>query len=679
MEKKPNSPNFQEVALGKLGQSEKIGGAWRLRLGNITKRNGIDAAKVIAPEGECIRLRLANRIDWLRLERKVPVSELRSGYIRVLMQFKIEDPVPEDEVSIGVIGVYRYRNGRGEPHAVVKFVPQAYQEMSNVDRIIHIGDIDDEAEYRLCLSIRRSTNIDVYSLQLERSSQKDYYTGIVRDSIEERSRYLLGSTGTAPFRTLKLSVSGTLKALNDGMDKRLRSDPTKWLYEMLQVALRLEDYATAKGLAACLLATGTPFGNDIAKIVPLIVDTYVATGDIEALRDLCLKVSRYNGGKEVISKVLPLLEDCLDSNALSDSKELYYLNKRLGDTVRPVSLLDATNAMSGSPQDDLVAANYYRRVDPDLYSRHVREYFGSFDIPFLPIIRPYGENVLSNVVFEPRYGCAETVSEKLEYQPLVSIIIAAYNCESTIEYAIRSILNQSYKNIEVLVADDCSSDSTLEVIKGISRDPRIKVFRSVANQGPYNIRNSLIPKANGELIAFHDADDIAFPHRVDLQVSTMLQERTLVSLGRWIRVRPDGHFVAFRDNVFLRMCVNSIMFHRLVFDSFGPYRSTLFGADSEFYEKLRGILGSSKISQINVPGVLGLWSDSSLTRSPGIEANESGYRSEKRRCYAALANRQRVLGESIVPDSYINSILSDQAILREHSGIIEFSDLAEGV
>ena len=66
---------------------------------------------------------------------------------------------------------------------------------------------------------------------------------------------------------------------------------------------------------------------------------------------------------------------------------------------------------------------------------------------------------------------------------LISILITAYNCENFIENAIKSAINQTYKNIEILISDDCSTDSTLKVIqKYAAIDKRIHFFTSNKNR-----------------------------------------------------------------------------------------------------------------------------------------------------------------------------------------------------
>ena len=91
-------------------------------------------------------------------------------------------------------------------------------------------------------------------------------------------------------------------------------------------------------------------------------------------------------------------------------------------------------------------------------------------------------------------------------KPLISIIIPAFNSEKTIDKIILDVLAQEYKNIELLVIDDGSKDSTLDLIKKHQKDARLKVI-SQHNQGVSAARNVGLQLASGEYVMFFDSDD----------------------------------------------------------------------------------------------------------------------------------------------------------------------------
>jgi glycosyltransferase involved in cell wall biosynthesis len=90
----------------------------------------------------------------------------------------------------------------------------------------------------------------------------------------------------------------------------------------------------------------------------------------------------------------------------------------------------------------------------------------------------------------------------------------AYNCDKFVAKAIESILNQTYSNFELLIADDCSSDNTKQVIDSF-KDQRIKRFHNQTNQGYLKASNLLFGKCQGEFITFQDADDFSEPKRLE--------------------------------------------------------------------------------------------------------------------------------------------------------------------
>ena len=106
---------------------------------------------------------------------------------------------------------------------------------------------------------------------------------------------------------------------------------------------------------------------------------------------------------------------------------------------------------------------------------------------------------------------------------LVSIIMPSYNAEELVECTIRSVLSQSYANWELLVVDDCSKDSTREVVGKLAKnESRIRLIALDKNNGaPAAPRNTGVREAKGKWIAFLDADDIWHPNKLDVQLKLM--------------------------------------------------------------------------------------------------------------------------------------------------------------
>jgi len=111
----------------------------------------------------------------------------------------------------------------------------------------------------------------------------------------------------------------------------------------------------------------------------------------------------------------------------------------------------------------------------------------------------------------------------MESKDLVSIITACYNSENYISETINSVLNQTYQNWELLIVDDCSTDSTRSLIKKFQNtEKRIKLFQLNENSGAAVARNKAIKEAKGTFIAFLDSDDSWLPKKLERQLEFMI-------------------------------------------------------------------------------------------------------------------------------------------------------------
>ena len=122
---------------------------------------------------------------------------------------------------------------------------------------------------------------------------------------------------------------------------------------------------------------------------------------------------------------------------------------------------------------------------------------------------------------------------------MVSVIIPTYNREKIIEKSIKSVLNQTYNNIEVIIIDDGSTDNTEKVIKNI-KDTRIRYIKLKKNQGACNARNVGIKKANGKYIAFQDSDDIFYNDKIEKQLNNLLKNKSDLDFCK-ICIKSNGY------------------------------------------------------------------------------------------------------------------------------------------
>ena len=104
---------------------------------------------------------------------------------------------------------------------------------------------------------------------------------------------------------------------------------------------------------------------------------------------------------------------------------------------------------------------------------------------------------------------------------LVSIIMPSYNTAEFIEESIKSVISQTYKNWELIIVDDCSSDNTDEIVTRFLSDGRIRYIKNEVNSGAAVSRNRALREAKGKWIAFLDSDDLWMPEKLEKQVSFM--------------------------------------------------------------------------------------------------------------------------------------------------------------
>jgi glycosyltransferase involved in cell wall biosynthesis len=144
-------------------------------------------------------------------------------------------------------------------------------------------------------------------------------------------------------------------------------------------------------------------------------------------------------------------------------------------------------------------------------------------------------------------------------QELVSIITPSYNCAKFIAETIDSIQGQSYKNWELLITDDNSSDETVAIVERYAlRDERIKLFKLEQNSGAGVARNNSIKEARGKYIAFCDSDDRWMPTKLEKQVACLKSSGASICYSSYLTCDEDsrttGIVVAFKEVTFRGIC-----------------------------------------------------------------------------------------------------------------------------
>ncbi|MDH1574008.1 MULTISPECIES: glycosyltransferase family 2 protein [Pseudomonas] len=184
--------------------------------------------------------------------------------------------------------------------------------------------------------------------------------------------------------------------------------------------------------------------------------------------------------------------------------------------------------------------------------------------------------------------------------PLVTVIIASYNHARYIEASINSVVNQTYKNIELLVVDDGSKDDSPAVLKRLQAQHGFDL-RFQANQGLARTLNDAIARAKGDLIVPFGSDDIMLPHRIATQVEYMHGKPEVGICSANIEtIDHDGKVMGAREQR-----KRNLPFRRLDFDDLwldrkpGPMAATLM-LRREALEKVGGFNADIRLEDVYI-------------------------------------------------------------------------------
>lgn len=127
---------------------------------------------------------------------------------------------------------------------------------------------------------------------------------------------------------------------------------------------------------------------------------------------------------------------------------------------------------------------------------------------------------------------------------MISIITPTYNCGGFIGETIRSVQSQTYKDWEMIIVDDCSTDNTLETVTALMAvDSRIKYFRNDVNLGAALTRNRALREAQGEWIAFLDSDDLWLPVKLERQLDFMVRHNYAFTYHRYYEIDEFSQYL----------------------------------------------------------------------------------------------------------------------------------------
>jgi glycosyltransferase involved in cell wall biosynthesis len=223
--------------------------------------------------------------------------------------------------------------------------------------------------------------------------------------------------------------------------------------------------------------------------------------------------------------------------------------------------------------------------------------------------------------------------------PLVSIIVYSNNNLDTISASLRSILAQSWKNLECLVVDADSTDGSRSIIEALhDQDARLKLISAPAETAEFVARNIGLNQARGDLVTTHGADEWAHPQKVEVQAQALDSASAVVSVSRSAAIDSDLLFI--NDETVRRLAdysAASMMFRReAIRAKLGYWDGVEFGADWELIERIKAEFGAGSIRKVN--SLLSIRKH----RIPSASARDAmrSYKEAAGKCHSSVSNRK---------------------------------------
>ncbi|PSJ65360.1 hypothetical protein C7I84_03180 [Mesorhizobium ephedrae] len=345
-------------------------------------------------------------------------------------------------------------------------------------------------------------------------------------------------------------------------------------------------------------------------------------------------VADFRQAAEVADGLLGLYPSDLELRLLAAAAHL-----ETGDTVKAAYHAHIANHDGGMLRFPLEMPLFLYAVsrkagDEERALRALNPMFAQFGAQAIGVDPRYGDDLFDQLVGTGIYPEGAPSPAHTFEGPLVSVVMTTYNAAAYVQTAVRSILQQSYRNIELIIVDDCSSDSTPDVLRELERrDPRVRVILKSTNDGTYVSKNTGLLQAHGQFIALQDSDDWSHPDRLARSMAVLLTRPDLVGLTTdWLRMTTDGNVVIKAGGQISHLCCISLVFRREAMEKVGFFDSVRIAADLEFIQRLGLAYGTQAIPRLRWPLLLGRARSDSLTASEEFGLTRFGF-SEPRQRY----------------------------------------------
>ncbi|ENB5758506.1 glycosyltransferase family 2 protein [Escherichia albertii] len=254
--------------------------------------------------------------------------------------------------------------------------------------------------------------------------------------------------------------------------------------------------------------------------------------------------------------------------------------------------------------------------------------------------------------------------------PKVSVLIPTYNVVEWIEESLLSILEQSYKNIEIVVVDDCSTDGTYEILCKIAEnEPRVLVLRNERNMQIVDTLNIGLTHCTGDFILRHDGDDVSEIDRIEVQLKYLIENKLDLVGTQMLPIDSSGQVIGAKSKLplsheliekianFSSPLTHVWICKKNIYDKLGGYRKVPYAEDFDFL--LRTIDSGFKCGNTSV----------ALTRIRHRYGNTSDVASLSQRkgyFYALKLHKQRQIHNY----DYYNDV--DAVNLTRHNKLVSY-------
>lgn len=254
-------------------------------------------------------------------------------------------------------------------------------------------------------------------------------------------------------------------------------------------------------------------------------------------------------------------------------------------------------ALAGEATADLTLARVNLETTPECRVLWINMVLARYGIEPVTLLPDQGQPTYD------RLTCAIPLP-KVTDGPKVTVLIAAYEAADTLPTALRSLQEQTWANLEIIVLDDCSpSMDTVRVVEGFAAtDPRIQVVRMAENGGAYVARNHGLDMATGEFVTLHDADDWSHPRKIETQVRFMMENPEVMGCTtQQARAYSDIRILRWSGTgTFIFTNTSSFFFRREPMkEKLGYWDTVRFAADNELVRRMQKVWGKDCIKNID--------------------------------------------------------------------------------